>query len=333
MVHTRQIGTDFQFKVGLNAVSLAHRALSQLPEHRMLSPSEPKVEWRLISSANTTLGRNVGHVFELQSNRYNPEAKNPKRFKNYKLRPEQLRSLHWMIEQEAKPKPWVEEEVAEAPVPQLGWTAEAKVTREVLVRGGVVADAVGYGKTAITLGLIASRRAEDQELPDDDERIAIKATLIVVPKHLSEQWPDEVKKFTQPALRTIVIQNHADLKKHTIEDFQSADIVIVSESLFTSDVYWPYTADFCASSRDIKTDKKASRYFRHCVNQAMDSLSDQVKRIREDGPKAAYNAIRRARKARNEDYESESVIGESRRKAVSLLGARSNLTACLQAAS
>jgi hypothetical protein len=35
----------------------------------------------------------------------------------------------------------------------------------------------------------------------------------------------------------------------------------VSESLFTSDVYWPYTADFAASPCDIKTDKKAGRYF------------------------------------------------------------------------
>jgi hypothetical protein len=32
-----------------------------------------------------------------------------------------------------------------------------------------------------------------------------------VPKHLSQQWPDEVKKFTQPALKTIIIQNHGGL--------------------------------------------------------------------------------------------------------------------------
>lgn len=302
----------------MNVVSLAHRVLAQLPTHRNLECSEPKVEWRLNSTANMALGRENSHVFTLLSNRHNPEAENPSRFKNYKLRREQLRSLHWMIEQEANPKPWIEEEVTEALVTQLGWTAECKATREVLVRGGVVADAVGYGKTAITLGLIASRREADEDLPEDDERIPIKATLIVVPKHLSQQWPDEVKKFTQPALKTIIIQNHAHLKKHTIEDFQEADIVIVSESLFTSDVYWPYTADFAASPCDIKTDKKAGRYFRHCVDVAMDSLSEQVHRLREEGSRAAHKALTKARASRDEDFEKEFVIPETRRKAVSL---------------
>lgn len=318
MVHTRQIGTDFQFKVGLNVVSLAHRALAQLPCHHDLSCCEPQVSWRLNSTANTALGRENSHVFTLRSNRHNPEAENPSRFKSYKLRREQLRSLHWMIEQEENPKPWVEEEVTEALVTQLGWTAEVKVTREVLVRGGVVADAVGYGKTAITLGLIASRREADEDLPKDDERIAIKATLIVVPKHLSQQWPDEVKKFTQPALKTILIQNHAHLKKYTIEDFQKADIVIVAESIFTSDVYWPYTADFCASPCDIKTDKRAGRYFRHCVDVAMESLTEQVRRIREEGSRAAHKAIKKARESRDEDFEKDYVIPESRKKAVSI---------------
>ncbi len=35
---------------------------------------------------------------------------------------------------------------------------EAKVDRPVLIRGGVVADQVGYGKTAITLGNNKSAR-------------------------------------------------------------------------------------------------------------------------------------------------------------------------------
>ncbi|GAA5990551.1 hypothetical protein JCM10908_003126 [Rhodotorula pacifica] len=315
IVHTRQIENEFQFKIGLNVASLAHRALAQLPTHRLLSASAPKVEWRLNLTANQALGRENSHVFTLLSNRNNPEAENPKRFKDFKLRPEQLRSLHWMIEQEANPKPWVEEEVVEALVTQLGWTAEAKATREVVVRGGVVADAVGYGKTAITLGLIAARQEADADLPDDDERIPIKATLIVVPKHLSQQWPDEVNKFTRPALNTLVIQNHMHLKKFTIEDFQNADVVIVSESLFTSGVYWPYTADFAASTVDIKTDKKAGRYFRHCVDTAMESLGAQIRRIRDKGARAAHKALTKARASRNENFEHDYILPESRKKA------------------
>ena len=59
-----------------------------------------------------------------------------------------------MLQRERSVGPFYEEEVAEAVLEPLSWRAEAKVERPVLVRGGIVADEVGYGKTVITLGLI-----------------------------------------------------------------------------------------------------------------------------------------------------------------------------------
>ncbi|KAK4333158.1 hypothetical protein RTBOTA2_001878 [Rhodotorula toruloides] len=318
IVHTRHVGNDFQLKIGLNAASLAHRALSQLPAASLkhFSPAAPKVEWRLLTSVSTDLGNESSPVFEVTSNRNNPQAANPENWNSKcKLRPEQLRSLWWMIEQEANPKPWVEEEVAEALLPQLGWYAEAKATREVEIRGGVVADAVGYGKTAITLALIASRQEADEDLPEETDRVPIKATLIVVPKHLVNQWKDEVKKFTKPAFAVITIQSQGDLKKYTIKDFQEVDIVIVAESLFTSGPYWCALADFAASKRDIRYDAKAGRYFRHAVDEAMEAMGEQVRRIRTKGASAAHVALDKARKARDVDFESETFIPESRHKA------------------
>ena len=47
-----------------------------------------------------------------------------------------------MLEQESSEVPFVEEEVAEAVLAPLGWRAEAKVTREVSAKGGIVADQV-----------------------------------------------------------------------------------------------------------------------------------------------------------------------------------------------
>lgn len=332
IVHTRHVDNGFQLKIGLNAATLAHRALSQLPAASLkhFSPAAPKVEWRLLTSVSTDLGNESSPVFELTSNRNNPEAENPEQWNSKcKLRPEQLRSLWWMIEQEANPKPWVEEEVAEALLPQLGWYAEAKATREVEIRGGVVADAVGYGKTAITLALIASRQEADEDLPEETDRIPIKATLIVVPKHLVNQWKSEVEKFTRPALEVISIQSQTDLKKYTIKDFQEADIVIVAESLFTSGSYWCALADFAASKRDIRYDAKAGRYFRHAVDEALDAMSVQVKRIRLKGAEVAYSAVKKARAARDDDFESETFIPESRHKAVSLALVRSLLRTSL----
>ena len=56
---------------------------------------------------------------------------------------------------------------------------------EVSARGGVLADAVGMGKTAVTLALIASEPRDDMCGPN----------LIVLPKHLIAQWRREAEKF------------------------------------------------------------------------------------------------------------------------------------------
>ncbi|BGP45700.1 hypothetical protein JCM10450v2_001530 [Rhodotorula kratochvilovae] len=322
VVHTRQVGNDFQFKVALNAASLSHRVLAQLPP---VSPDltvpagKPVVSWRLITEATADLGPASDVSFTLKSNRLDPEAANPKLFKKFSLRTEQLRSLHWMIEQEKAPQPWVEEEVAEALLPQLGWQAEAKATREVVVRGGVLADAVGYGKTAITIALIAARRKEDAKLPEQTDRVPLKATLVVVPKHLFGQWGAEIAKFTGSELNFIAIDNVNKMKKYTVADFQAADVVIIAQSILQSERFWPYTADFAASRVDIKTDKKAGRYFRHCVAETMDALGEQVQRLSQEGSKAAFKAVTKARGNRSNVSADEEYIPLSRKKAARLL--------------
>lgn len=318
LVHTRQVGNEFQFKVALNAASLSHRVLAQLPSPRpdLTEVGKPVVSWRLLTEASADLGPAVGVKFSLKSNRSDPEAANPTLFKKHALRTEQLRSLHWMIEQEESPKPWIEEEVAEALLPQLGWQAEAKATREVVVRGGVLADAVGYGKTAITLALIAARKEQDAKLPEQTDRVPLKATLVVVPKHLFGQWGTEIKKFAGSGLKFLAISDVTKLKQHTLADYQDADVVVIAQSILSSERFWPYTADFAASHVDIKTDESAGRYFRHCVAETMDALGDQVKRLATEGSKAAFDAIQSARKNRFNVTAEEDFIPLTRKMKV-----------------
>ena len=84
-----------------------------------------------------------------------------------------------MIKQEssyADEHPFVEEEISEALLEPLGWRAEGRASRSISIRGGVVADEVGYGKTAITLGLIdcTSDRVPVVDVPG---RVSVKATV------------------------------------------------------------------------------------------------------------------------------------------------------------
>jgi hypothetical protein len=117
-----------------------------------------------------------------------------------------------MLEREVTNQPFFEEEITEAILPSLGWRAESRVRRPVLARGGIVADEVsqimlvyaecilvpflslmylfqvGYGKTAITLGLIDSV-VTAPPVPKEycDGYIESSATLVVVPAHLMGQ--------------------------------------------------------------------------------------------------------------------------------------------------
>jgi len=152
-----------------------------------------------------------------------------------------------MIRQEACEEPFLEEEVEEAVLHKLGWRAEAKVQRAVVARGGIVADQVGYGKTAISLGLIncdiAKARTEIQPPKKGDPcdlvhgRIPTRATLVVAPAHLMKQWPSELAKFCGSSLKAVSIQTMADLNKKTIRDIMQADIVFVAVTVFRGGTY------------------------------------------------------------------------------------------------
>ena len=143
---------DGAVRIGVNIASLTHRALDRLPKVTL--------SWRLDTDFKPFVNL-ILPKFTLLSNRSDPEHQQPPHFEKFPLRVEQLRSLHWMLEQE-KPDapPFIEEEVSEA-----GWRAEGRAQQPVHICGGVLADEVGYGKTAITLGLIdCTRKKVGREL-------------------------------------------------------------------------------------------------------------------------------------------------------------------------
>eukprot|EP00929_Paragymnodinium_shiwhaense_P001824 TRINITY_DN102030_c0_g1_i1.p1 TRINITY_DN102030_c0_g1~~TRINITY_DN102030_c0_g1_i1.p1 ORF type:complete len:1008 (+),score=202.88 TRINITY_DN102030_c0_g1_i1:153-3026(+) len=113
--------------------------------------------------------------FPLKGTESEKAAPNPELFKTFPLREEQRKSLAWMLQQEAR----VDGQVC----------------------GGLLADKMGYGKTATTIGLI-SLRPNAVGLPEPEvPRGYLKstATLVMCPKHLVKQWQEEFAKFLGPS--------------------------------------------------------------------------------------------------------------------------------------
>lgn len=114
--------------------------------------------WRV--TAETCSERSCKRVidatkFVLLTNAEDAEHGQPPSFGSHLLRPEQLRSLHWMVDQERSEEPFVYDMVESITTEEMpSWRIEGRARCSFAVQGGVLADQIGYGKTAITIGLI-----------------------------------------------------------------------------------------------------------------------------------------------------------------------------------
>lgn len=224
------------------------------------------------------------------------------------LRKEQLRSLWWMLEQEqaeGKSHTFIEEEISEAALPALGWRAEGKAERPVMIRGGVIADQVGYGKTIISLALVAEARKIAAPEPAPEGLLDLKATLIVVPGHLSKQWPSEIKRFTGKMFNVVVIQNMADLKNTSILELRKADIVVIAAEIFETDGYWERMEYLSGQPEEWLSDKNGGRFFSDRLETAMTSLKLQVAALGSQGAKAADQMMKKAQAQAVTDAENK----------------------------
>ncbi|CAE7278238.1 Hltf [Symbiodinium sp. CCMP2456] len=111
-------------------------------------------------------------AFSIPNNDDDPAAENPPLFRKHALREEQLRSLGWMLSQEKL---------------------------QGSLRGGLLADRMGFGKTSIAIGLTSLEvrpcSLPARSLPASSGYIPASGTLIMCPSHLIDQWEEEFWKF------------------------------------------------------------------------------------------------------------------------------------------
>ena len=138
----------------------------------------------------------------------------------------QAKALTRMLAIENRDVSFSEEERSEHILPGIGWCMIARAAKTSPLRGGVLGDAIGSGKTVVTIALILAGAAKARASRNVEEGRS-SATLIVVPPGLVQQWDDERRKFTKNKLKCITIDSTATLKRYTVEDLCMADIVIV----------------------------------------------------------------------------------------------------------
>lgn len=134
---------------------------------------------------------------------------------------------------------------------------EARVRVLYPVGGGILADKIGYGKTATTIALIDATIARPlPPIPDVDRAsfIPARGTLIIVPSNLFDQWLQEIAKFVWQGrplrknmskgwspqgcpLKIFAMSNVSPLTSVRAEELAQADVVLCSYRLLFSPIY------------------------------------------------------------------------------------------------
>jgi len=82
-------------------------------------------------------------------------------------------------------------------------------------KGGIIADEVGMGKTALVIGLVLANK----RLRPEEKDGSLGGTLVVTPEHLCHQWQSEVRKFSK--LRCMIFNNVNQLTAEVLSLFFS----------------------------------------------------------------------------------------------------------------
>jgi DNA repair protein RAD5 len=95
-------------------------------------------------------------------------------------------------------------------------------------RGGILADEMGLGKTVEIIALIASNRlgSTPSNAPNRDKKYVSKATLVVTPLTIVDQWKGEIERYTRPPLKVYIYQGSRRIKD--ISALLQFDVIITT---------------------------------------------------------------------------------------------------------
>ncbi|KAI8192877.1 putative ATP-dependent helicase [Colletotrichum sp. SAR 10_65] len=149
------------------------------------------------------------------------------------------------------------------------------------VRGGILAEEMGLGKTLEVIGLIALHRRPDGEsntvlTREGEELLATGATLIVSPSSLKEQWMSEIHQHAPhlrvkyyPGRKNVGFESEELLRK----DLAAHDIIVTTYSILTSELHYAIKPPERSRRQERKYERPASPltqmlWWRICLDEA-----------------------------------------------------------------
>ncbi len=147
--------------------------------------------------------------------------------------------------------------------------------KQLYFHGGLLADEMGLGKTCemITMSIL-NKPANISYYQDHELLLCSKATLVLSPNHLSNQWIREFTKFINDDynIKIVPLMTKIHHDKTTYLDILDADFVIVSYNFIGNDCYFDDWIKKISGGKKGQTYINSSQY-----NE--DKVHEQIKEI------------------------------------------------------
>ncbi|KAI1462175.1 SNF2 family N-terminal domain-containing protein [Annulohypoxylon moriforme] len=146
---------------------------------------------------------------------------------------------------------------------------------EAAIRGGILAEEMGLGKTVEIISLICTHIREKSPAPSNlipQNGIVSGATLIVTPLTLRNQWISEFENHA-PHLKVMVYEGLKGFDEYLISELAKKNVVITTYNVLQSEIYFAEDAP----DRSLRHEKKYERpkspltqisWWRVCLDEA-----------------------------------------------------------------
>lgn len=158
------------------------------------------------------------------------------------LMPHQQRSLSWMMRRELiGMNEWcVSDTRADQPIQCTGLDLRLELKKEdaFFLRGGLLCDVVGSGKTATVLALVlqsSSYTYIPARCRSEECATSTKATLVLCPANVHEQWLAEVRKFCPDGFISVSLCTLDDVRRSQVAKLMEADLVVAPYDIFAAE--------------------------------------------------------------------------------------------------